>query len=373
MLFQKIAIIYEDKDYLTKRKAVHILLFNLFTLVLSIFASILYISKGVRPGYLIIILSSIASMVLIFRKKFDSAVYVNLIAGLFSVTAGWFFGAKDGNFIFSISTLIIVFLYLSNIRNTILVSIYCFGLLVFRGWSPGNTDKVGLISFSDTLVMYSIFALISIMTVRVIKVYSDEKDILIKEIHHRVRNNLQILSGLIEVQKAELDLEVMHHFTEIQNRIFAISKVHNYVYKSGSYLKVDCKVVFQEIIANLISVFSFSGLPPRVEEKIQNVNLSVEDAIPLALILNEILLNFLQPHKDSIHSATVVVELGQMDRSYRLRIYDSSVRDPETWEVHNRIGHTLIQLFVRQLKGSLKTDISEEGTSVQLDFFRNVS
>ncbi|EQA46386.1 histidine kinase [Leptospira broomii serovar Hurstbridge str. 5399] len=369
MLFKKIAIIYEDKDYLTKRKALHIFILNAFTLILSTFASILYISKGVRPGYIIIILSSIVSIFLIFTKRFNSAVNVNLIAGLFSVTAGWFFGAKDGNFIFSISTLIIVFLYLSNIRNTILVSIYCLGLLIFKGWVSGNTDKVGIIYFSDTIVMYSLFALISILTVRVIKVYSDEKDILIKEIHHRVRNNLQILSGLIEVQKTELDSELVHHFTEIQNRIFAISKVHNYVYKSGSYLKVDCKVVFHEIISNLISVFSSDIPPPRVEEKIQNINLSVEDAIPLALILNEILLNFIQTHQDS----TIVVELEHLDHSYHLRIYDSSIRNQETWEIHNRIGHTLIHLFVRQLKGNLKTDISGQGTSVQLDFSRNVT
>ncbi len=367
MLLQKIEKLYEDRDYLIRIKAVHIVIFNIFTLCASLFASILYLNKGIRPGYLIIGASSLLSIWLILVKKFERAVSVNLIFGLFSVTAGWFFGAKEGNFFFSISVIILVYLYLSNIRNTVLVSIYCFGLLSFKAFNQNGFEIQNLISFADTLVMYLIFAMIAIMMVRVVQNYVEEKDVLIKEIHHRVRNNLQVLSGLVDLQKSVLTGDSGKQLSEFQNRLFTISKVHDFVYKCKNYNRVDCKIVFEDILVNLIS--STGSESVLIEKKIDNIQLPIETVIPLALIFNEALLNSLIHGKNQKSSSELTILFENLGQTCRLLISDNGPGIPNevAWREPSTIGFTLIRILAKQLKGDLKV-VLDRGTNIEFEF-----
>ncbi|EPG65829.1 sensor histidine kinase [Leptospira wolffii] len=366
-MLQKIERIYEDRDYLTRIKAVHIFIFNIFTLGVGIFASILYLEKGIRPGYVIITVSSFVSAWLIWSKKFEFAVRLNLLSGFASVTAGWFFGAKEGNFFFSISALILVFLYLSNIRNTILVSIYCFGLLAFRAFSGKSFEFQNLVSSLDVIIMYSVFAMVSIMTVRVIQNYSEEKDVLIKEIHHRVRNNLQVLSGLIDLQKSVLSPDTGKHFSEFQNRLFAISKIHDYVYKSKNYNRVNCKIVFQEILSNLIRATSSESV--FVDQQIENLDFPIETAIPLALIFNEALLNSLLHGRSRETPSRLLVSLSAHGNCYHLLVSDNGpgLESDTVWREPSTIGFTLIRILAQQLRGDLRV-VLDGGTRIEFSF-----
>ncbi|TGK14044.1 sensor histidine kinase [Leptospira fletcheri] len=365
MFLSKIANIYRNQDYLTSKKAQHIFVLNVCTILLSIFATALYWSKGLRPGYVIIFSSSLISALLILRKRFGWAVKVNLFFGLVSVTAGWFFGAKEGNVIFSISTLIIVFLYLSNIRMTILVSVYCFCLLLLRPLLTDHPNFANLISFSDTLVMYSTFAIISILTVHVIQVYIREKDLLIQEVHHRVRNNLQILSGLVELQKNEVSEETFSHLVEFQDRISALAKVHDLVYQSENYLRVDCELVLEEISSRLTA-----ETPKKIlfYPKWKEVNLSIDLALPLSLVFNEIVLTAIHRDPSPHLPSQMTVGWERTDSKVRISFIDSvGGLGKADREAASHAGSILIDILTRQLKGKVET-LDNSGKMMVLEF-----
>ena len=120
-----------------------------------------------------------------------------------------------------------------------------------------------------------------------------EKELLLREVHHRVKNNLQIVSTLLSLQSSEIDDNHMKNlYRESQNRITSISLIHENLYQSEDLTNIN----FQNYVKNLIDdLFHSFGVDPekiKINIKINNIIMGMETAIPCGLIINEMILTF---------------------------------------------------------------------------------
>ncbi|WP_061231903.1 sensor histidine kinase [Leptospira interrogans] len=367
--------IYKDRDYLTRNRAFHLFIFNVVSLLLGLSVNFyVWFVKGdlLRPGFLIIMLASAVSLFFLLRKKFELALRIILIASVIAVSVGWFFGLSQGNSPLDegnknivLAIFIMIFLYFANVKRTLLIAVYCFVLIFMEELLMQQIHES--IHMADRIALFFMFSVISIIAVRTLHVSIEEKNELIQEIHHRVRNNLQVLSGLVEMHSDSDQGNLRNILSDFQNRILAISEVHNYLYKSENYFDIDFSEVIERIIANLIHKFGKQSV--KIENLTEQIFLRIEYAIPCAMIFSELLSNSLK-HAFSSDMGKIVIRFHKEGNKYRLQIEDngSGISDSKTWLKPKTSGFKLIQLLTRQIKGDFQI-LSDSGSIAVLEFY----
>lgn len=122
-----------------------------------------------------------------------------------------------------------------------------------------------------------------------------EKEVLIKEIHHRVKNNLQVIISMLRMHGRRIEnAEVAEVFTESQNRIQAMSMIHETLYQQESFVNIDLGSYLKRLSSTLARVYSAPGLMVRIHVDIQDIHLVMDQAIPCGLIMNELISNALK-------------------------------------------------------------------------------
>ena len=122
-----------------------------------------------------------------------------------------------------------------------------------------------------------------------------EKEVLLKEIHHRVKNNLQVISGLLTLQAGQINDERLQGLLkESQSRIWTMALIHQTLYQSGNLAAIDMADYIRTLSGNLLSSQARVAMPPTVNFDLAPLLLAIEKAIPLALIINELLTNCLK-------------------------------------------------------------------------------
>ena len=197
-----------------------------------------------------------------------------------------------------------------------------------------------------------------------------EKDVLLKEIHHRVKNNLQVISSLLALQSDSLDDPVAQSLlTESQNRVRAMSMIHEKLYQSPTLSRVQ----FGEYITTLAGFLfrSYTQTSGRVELKLdaEEIHLNIDTAVPCGLILNELISNSLKYAFRDGRRGELRVGLRSAGDGYRLTVADNGVGLPEDFDVRqaNSLGLQLVDALSRQIKADLKVD-GRGGASFCLDF-----
>jgi len=197
-----------------------------------------------------------------------------------------------------------------------------------------------------------------------------EKEWLLKEIHHRVKNNLQIVMGLLQRQSAYIDNdEALAAIQNSENRMHSIALIHQKLYQSEN-LDLIC---MQEYIDEMISYLKDSGgLDNRIifEKQIDKVNLDVAQAVPLGLILNEAITNAIKYAYKPNEAGTIYISLVSQDNGCnQLTIADDGPGLPADFNINKveSLGINLMRGLTRQLGG--KFDITnEQGCIINVDF-----
>lgn len=199
-----------------------------------------------------------------------------------------------------------------------------------------------------------------------------ERDLLNKEIHHRVKNNLQIISSLINMQKMDqTDENVVDVLQQSQNRIQAMALIHEKLYQSGNLKDVK----LDEYLANLLEYFAdnydFELKNISYKLALPKINLSSEQIIPLGLISNEIILNSI---KYGLHETKSIFEIvGKFEENVLTLVFkDNGSGFPENWSEKSKksLGMNLIQGLSRQLKG--KVDFYNDfGATIKIEIKLN--
>ena len=197
---------------------------------------------------------------------------------------------------------------------------------------------------------------------------SKEKTLL-KEIHHRVKNNLNIIIGLLELQSQNIeDLTVKEMFRESINRIRSMAIIHEYLYRSDNQTKIDLSVYIESLADNLLSVYAEIKRELLINYSLDNLLVNFDIAIPIGLIVNEVVTN-------SIKHAFLDKEFGKIDiilkkkaHTINLIIKDDGIGIPINFDIENNktLGLHLVKLLVNQLNGKFKV-YREEGTTVQIE------
>jgi two-component sensor histidine kinase len=206
-----------------------------------------------------------------------------------------------------------------------------------------------------------------------------DKEVLIREIHHRVKNNLQIISSIINLQRMRIDNPVTENiFNEMQRRIMAISSIHHKLYQGDSVSLINMKEYLTEIVESIHQAFDDQGMEVNYQISIQNIKLDIDAAVSLGLIVNELVTNaykyaFKPGHKNHLTIGLTATGLHQ----YQLRVSDSGPGLPQEFSIEksDSLGMRMVSLLTRQLKG--KIDIqNQQGAVVLIDFkeaLKNVS
>jgi len=198
-----------------------------------------------------------------------------------------------------------------------------------------------------------------------------EREVLLQEVHHRVKNNLHVIASLMEMQARLLPAGDSHHaLQECQGRVHAIALIHEKLYQSKNYAEVP----FADYIRGLASeIFQVTGVSPNAVSlmlAVGDVTIAVDKAIPCGLILNELISNALKHAFPLGRHGTIRVDLARVDGGrLRLSVADDGIGFPEGFEIRNQksLGLRLIGTLAKQLDATMTTKGSG-GASFELIF-----
>lgn len=180
----------------------------------------------------------------------------------------------------------------------------------------------------------------------------EEKEVMIKEIHHRVKNNLQIVKSLIRFQMDQVkDPATLELFNECVNRVSAMALVHEQTYLSKDLANIDVGNYLNSLIRDLGHAYSV-GIALRMDVDIRVHTLSVDALVPLGLLINEVISNSFKHAFKGRSSGTIIVHLdGNEADGLHLRIGDDGVglSDRESWKKPQSLGMELIHTLAGQL------------------------
>lgn len=199
-----------------------------------------------------------------------------------------------------------------------------------------------------------------------------EKETLIKEIHHRVKNNLQIIISLLRLQASTIDdKKTVEHFTECEQRIAAMALVHERLYKSSNYSEIDLPIYIAELTSNLIT--SLSSIRTRKVINIDVERLNLDTIIPISLIINECITNsFKHGYTEGKNDFEITCNFTKMPNNTALLfIGDNGVGFPEGFTLENpdsSLGVELIDSLVDQINGEIEIIRAENGAYYKITF-----
>jgi PAS domain S-box-containing protein len=196
-----------------------------------------------------------------------------------------------------------------------------------------------------------------------------EKETLIREIHHRVKNNLQIISGLLDMTRMRTcDSTTNSILTDMMMKIKTMAQIHTRLYESKQFDKINMGSQIRDQVADLSSIYGRSGAEIQCEIDVQDVYLPVDQAIPCALVVNEILSNAFKHAFKGRKRGNIRVAVTQESDHIRIIVRDDGVGIPRDVDVYKTtsLGLKLIRSLVLQLNGSLSVT-SDNGTEVMVE------
>jgi PAS domain S-box-containing protein len=201
-----------------------------------------------------------------------------------------------------------------------------------------------------------------------------EKEVLLKEIHHRVKNNLQIISSLLSLQIDKVkDEKLLREFHGYRNRVNTMAIIHEKLYQSESYSNIDFADYITTLVGELTSNFTLTGVPVSHEMHLDKVNLTINQAIPCGLIINEIITNSIKyafpPGWKGDPKITIALRQDH-GNNITLNISDNGIGIPHGLDSYtDTIGVSLINLLTRQINGTLHFD-GMDGASYTITFMK---
>jgi PAS domain S-box-containing protein len=206
---------------------------------------------------------------------------------------------------------------------------------------------------------------------RQIKTSLSEKEVLLQEIHHRVKNNLQVVSSLLSLQSEQIkNKEALTVFKESQDRVKAMALVHERLYKSQDLANIDFTGYVQNLSNHLMRSYGSHAGAVSLDLKVEPVPLGIDAAIPCGLIINELVSNALKYAFPKGERGTILLSLKQEgNNTLRLIVKDDGIGMPEGIDLSNTpsLGLKLVQGLVQQLGGVL-THRNNNGTEFDISF-----
>jgi two-component sensor histidine kinase len=203
---------------------------------------------------------------------------------------------------------------------------------------------------------------------KLVKEALDEKNILISELHHRVKNNLAIISGLFSLKiNDDLHEDAKNVLMESRNRVRSMALIHNRLYKSDNMTNVNFEEYAKELISEISASYPAVANSIKIDTDIKNVSININSAIPCGLILNELLTNaYKHAFKDKTNGH-INVSFVRDNNAIVMRVNDNGVGLPEDYKQKQSLGVTVIESLSEQLDGTYSFS-NNNGTCFELKF-----
>lgn len=201
-----------------------------------------------------------------------------------------------------------------------------------------------------------------------LKLSLKEKEVLLKEVHHRVKNNLQLITSILNINLNYLtDKEKINFLTNIKNRIKAISLIHEDMYNEDNLSEIDFYRYISKLISYLIQINNYNK-KIKIEIDIENIFFDLTKAIPLGLIINELIVNAIIHAFDPDQSGTISVILSKKDKRFFLSVKDNGKGIKKiNYEEMEGFGLKLVSILIIQLNGLMEIE-NNNGTIVTIQF-----
>ncbi len=204
-----------------------------------------------------------------------------------------------------------------------------------------------------------------------LKATLNEREVMLREIHHRVKNNMQIISSLLRLQSRSItDEKTLEIFNESQSRIRSMALIHEKLYQSRDYSRVEFADYVRKTITHLFALYEIPADSISYKVEAEDVYLDIGRAIPCGLIINELVTNSLKHAFPGKRKGEIIVRISKQDDArYRLTVKDTGVGLPEDFDPDKQktLGFQIIRDLVRQLEGSMRVK-KEPGTEIIIQF-----
>lgn len=195
---------------------------------------------------------------------------------------------------------------------------------------------------------------------QIIEASLKEKEVLLREIHHRVKNNLQLISSILNLQSNYIkDKKALEAFRESQNRIRSMALIHERLYRSSYLSNINIKEYINEITANLFSSYSYESKKIKLNINAADLNLEVDKCIAIGLILNELISNSLKHGFPEEAKGEININLYPgKDQRLTLIFSDNGRGMPKDFDFRSTetLGLQLIMSLVEQHNGLIELD-----------------
>ena len=194
-----------------------------------------------------------------------------------------------------------------------------------------------------------------------------EKEILLKEIHHRVKNNLQVISSLLALQgKYISDDHALDALWQGQDRVQSMALIHQDTYQTNNLKGVNTQDYFEQVVDNLFDSYNISEEEITLELEVAPLMLDVDTMIPLGLVINELVSNSLKHAFKKESNGKIEVKLKEVTQELILKVSDNGKGIVSLNEIEGKsFGYELIKAFAKKLKAEIAIDNSE-GFAIEL-------
>ncbi|MBL7884853.1 MAG: ATP-binding protein [Bacteroidia bacterium] len=197
-----------------------------------------------------------------------------------------------------------------------------------------------------------------------------EKEILLAEIHHRVKNNMAVISGLIGLQSSYVeDVKAKELFEESRNRIHSMALIHDKLYQHETFAKIEFCAYINDLVDYIKSSYNDTATKINFSVTCNDIYLDIKNAVPCGLILNELVSNAFKHAFKGKEQGEIKIVCTKMGEKFTMMVADDGVGyDAETaLKKSNSLGLTLINALVEQVSGTLKTT-HQKGTAYYISF-----
>ncbi|MCP4131024.1 MAG: response regulator [bacterium] len=202
-----------------------------------------------------------------------------------------------------------------------------------------------------------------------------EKDLLIREVHHRVKNNMQLINSLVSLQFTD-DLnqytpeKILMVAKELQQRIHSMALVHNLVYESKNLSTIDFNEFLHNLVRSIYNVYIILNEKIKISIDAVGIVLPITKAIPLGMIAGELLSNILILASKEEKESSIHISMSLQNSNYILVIYENGYGSLDDFneKTYDSYGYNIISILVKQIKGTLKTYDDEDGAKIAIEF-----
>jgi two-component sensor histidine kinase len=196
----------------------------------------------------------------------------------------------------------------------------------------------------------------------------DEKVLLLKEIHHRVKNNLQIIVSLLRLQKRQIaDTATQQQILDSESRIRSMALVHEKLYRSTDFSSIDFDDYLKTLVNQLVRLYATNTGQIRIDVNMRGISVDINQSIPLGLIMNELISNAMKYAFPEGRPGELSISGMQQGESNVFTVRDNGIGIPEDfdWRTTKSLGMHLVIMLTDQLNGTIELE-KGEGTQFRI-------